>query len=104
MCRTESAERTHPVAKSEITGKDTIMEQTHRVDQSRFGQDKLLAETVVVTRLDKALGWARKYRSEEHTSELQSPCNLVCRLLLEKNKETTEMYVSYILLESVRGC
>src|ERR1039457_7440046 len=25
-------------------------------------------------------------RSEEHTSELQSPCNLVCRLLLEKNK------------------
>src|SRR5688500_5604627 len=28
-------------------------------------------------------------RSEEHTSELQSPCNLVCRLLLEKNKETS---------------
>src|SRR5256885_13329787 len=25
------------------------------------------------------------FRSEEHTSELQSPCNLVCRLLLEKN-------------------
>src|SRR5688500_19153883 len=28
-------------------------------------------------------------RSEEHTSELQSPCNLVCRLLLEKNKRPT---------------
>src|SRR5256885_12178604 len=28
-------------------------------------------------------------RSEEHTSELQSPCNLVCRLLLEENKSTT---------------
>src|SRR5256885_7669243 len=27
-------------------------------------------------------------RSEEHTSELQSPCNLVCRLLLEKKKES----------------
>src|SRR5256885_10825181 len=27
-------------------------------------------------------------RSEEHTSELQSPCNLVCRLLLEKKKRT----------------
>src|SRR5256885_5887138 len=26
------------------------------------------------------------HRSEEHTSELQSPCNLVCRLLLEKKK------------------
>src|SRR2546426_8562988 len=34
--------------------------------------------------------WSRrdllKIRSEEHTSELQSPCNLVCRLLLEKKK------------------
>src|SRR5256885_11949150 len=29
--------------------------------------------------------WSRPDRSEEHTSELQSPCNLVCRLLLEKN-------------------
>src|SRR3989454_2881903 len=32
-------------------------------------------------------------RSEEHTSELQSPCNLVCRLLLEKKKkESTPMH------------
>src|SRR2546426_5043487 len=30
---------------------------------------------------------ARGDRSEEHTSELQSPCNLVCRLLLEKKKK-----------------
>src|SRR5205807_8227576 len=30
---------------------------------------------------------ARGTRSEEHTSELQSPCNLVCRLLLEKKKK-----------------
>src|SRR2546426_8420984 len=29
----------------------------------------------------------RTVRSEEHTSELQSPCNLVCRLLLEKKKK-----------------
>src|SRR5256885_4524212 len=29
----------------------------------------------------------RRGRSEEHTSELQSPCNLVCRLLLEKKKK-----------------
>src|SRR5688500_19777782 len=28
------------------------------------------------------------YRSEEHTSELQSPCNIVCRLLLVKKKHT----------------
>src|ERR1039457_7357916 len=31
----------------------------------------------------------RPNRSEEHTSELQSPCNLVCRLLLEKKKNHT---------------
>src|SRR2546426_2629101 len=31
-------------------------------------------------------GTASTHRSEEHTSELQSPCNLVCRLLLEKKK------------------
>src|SRR2546426_4580788 len=30
--------------------------------------------------------FANPHRSEEHTSELQSPCNLVCRLLLEKKK------------------
>src|SRR2546426_8617780 len=30
---------------------------------------------------------SRNWRSEEHTSELQSPCNLVCRLLLEKKKK-----------------
>src|SRR5256885_12304103 len=33
------------------------------------------------------------HRSEEHTSELQSPCNLVCRLLLEKNKTATTVSV-----------
>src|SRR2546426_8716123 len=31
-------------------------------------------------------------RSEEHTSELQSPCNLVCRLLLEKKNTPTTTY------------
>src|SRR5256885_4151805 len=35
-------------------------------------------------------------RSEEHTSELQSPCNLVCRLLLEKKK----IYSNYITIFS----
>src|SRR2546426_7422011 len=33
-----------------------------------------------------AIGFTAANRSEEHTSELQSPCNLVCRLLLEKKK------------------
>src|SRR5256885_8824155 len=34
------------------------------------------------------LGGVPGVRSEEHTSELQSPCNLVCRLLLEKKKRS----------------
>src|SRR2546426_9099745 len=33
-------------------------------------------------------------RSEEHTSELQSPCNLVCRLLLEKKKKKKHENIS----------
>src|SRR2546426_2784877 len=37
------------------------------------------------------------FRSEEHTSELQSPCNLVCRLLLEKKKKSI---VSDFILEA----
>src|SRR2546426_7533527 len=39
------------------------------------------------------------FRSEEHTSELQSPCNLVCRLLLEK--KTTLSYPDHVLLSIV---
>src|SRR5256885_12040238 len=45
-------------------------------------------------------------RSEEHTSELQSPCNLVCRLLLEKKKRDQLCYWQttdrlYIISQSV---
>src|SRR5256885_15698996 len=36
---------------------------------------------------DSCSGCQQSKRSEEHTSELQSPCNLVCRLLLEKKKK-----------------
>src|SRR5256885_13023516 len=38
------------------------------------------------------IGLHQAARSEEHTSELQSPCNLVCRLLLEKKKKTNKQY------------
>src|SRR5256885_9759947 len=43
---------------------------------------------------DKAVGLRAddpRLRSEEHTSELQSPCNLVCRLLLEKKKKKKQI-------------
>src|SRR5256885_4101417 len=38
----------------------------------------------------RVTGLLHDMRSEEHTSELQSPCNLVCRLLLEKKKKITK--------------
>src|SRR5256885_11984588 len=41
------------------------------------------------------------WRSEEHTSELQSPCNLVCRLLLEKKKNNYNLWPRWFLLSSV---
>src|SRR2546426_7399040 len=54
-----------------------------------------LAGAVTVTYnlfLQLRLGLAR---SEEHTSELQSPCNLVCRLLLEKKKNISNQIVNH---------
>src|SRR5437016_9135751 len=54
----------------------------HRNHTKRAGffvQDQALVE----------LGGCQPFRSEEHTSELQSLTNLVCRLLLEKKKKTT---------------
>src|SRR5260370_13490020 len=60
---------------------------------------------VFVSRFEDALG---RFRSEEHTSELQSHLNLVCRLLLEKKKRsiaatrkrsTTELFKCYPRLE-----
>src|SRR5256885_4287537 len=48
-------------------------------------------------------GAGHVHRSEEHTSELQSPCNLVCRLLLEKKKKNnnTDTY-NYNLKHNIR--
>src|SRR5256885_10953832 len=50
---------------------------------------------VAIGALQPPLGLrAMSARSEEHTSELQSPCNLVCRLLLEKKKKKKNQHVS----------
>src|SRR5256885_7175240 len=55
-------------------------------DQS--GVEKYSTE-VVLQGFNSTLTMLDGRRSEEHTSELQSPCNLVCRLLLEKKKDHT---------------
>src|ERR1039457_1004922 len=43
-------------------------------------------------------------RSEDHTSELQSPCNLVCRLLLEKKKKKYEQFKDNIHQQQLDDC
>src|SRR2546430_9397046 len=60
-----------PLGPREIGGR------VHRARQEQAGQAQL-----------RRLG-ERHFRSEEHTSELQSQSNLVCRLLLEKKKKKT---------------
>src|SRR5256885_3888581 len=58
---------------------DRVEQRLHAlVLEARAAQDR--------GQLDREGGLADR-RSEEHTSELQSPCNLVCRLLLEKKKK-----------------
>src|SRR5256885_9730682 len=63
--------------------RQVVDEKLHNTLETRLGE----AFNTVVQRLEQVhqgLGEMRSLRSEEHTSELQSPCNLVCRLLLEK--------------------
>src|SRR5256885_13174800 len=59
----------------------SYMLQTRRAQRTGLAAGRIAADMV-----DDGLISAD--RSEEHTSELQSPCNLVCRLLLEKKKNS----------------
>src|SRR5256885_3580264 len=61
--------------------------------QVDLGDRHGLVTTLIELGDPELLGLASTLRSEEHTSELQSPCNLVCRLLLEKKKTSlTTLY------------
>src|SRR5256885_7290732 len=55
-------------------------------EAQRLGRDVLIVDTAGRLHIDVEM-MDEVRRSEEHTSELQSPCNLVCRLLLEKKKK-----------------
>src|SRR3989454_1460802 len=70
----------HRVPKGGIIGHEIFGEVTEAPAGSGFNP----GDRVVVEPLSFC-----QQRSEEHTSELQSPCNLVCRLLLEKKKKHT---------------
>src|SRR5256885_7962356 len=61
--------------------------QPARRDGQGAGRGARRHDRPMTTLADHAKQAKQAMRSEEHTSELQSPCNLVCRLLLEKKKQ-----------------
>src|SRR3989454_4954274 len=63
---------------------------THHLPPNKPGQQKPSKDAGAHRFLLRAQKWTR---SEEHTSELQSPCNLVCRLLLEKKKKKKRLLI-----------
>src|SRR5438876_1260535 len=60
-----------------------------------FRSGLLLCPPVAAQIVDRLAASVNDSRSEEHTSELQSPVHLVCRLLLEKKKNKTTLQTSY---------
>src|SRR2546426_1964670 len=75
-----------PTSEAALEQYKLYVEMADRISARRQTANEffLSVNTVIVA----LLGYLRTVqRSEEHTSELQSPCNLVCRLLLEKKKK-----------------
>src|SRR5688500_19460951 len=61
----------------------------HHYELEGWKESQVVVRFWIITMMLVLFGLSTlKLRSEEHTSELQSPCNLVCRLLLEKQKHT----------------
>src|SRR2546426_7460111 len=68
----------------------TTLIAAERIEQCIFlirGHKVMLDRDLAALYGEKTKNLNKAVRSEEHTSELQSPCNLVCRLLLEKKKQ-----------------
>src|SRR5256885_10650067 len=72
-----------------------ISDVLDRVDRGQVATASISGQRILLTDSAGRQSWTIEKessmgstRSEEHTSELQSPCNLVCRLLLEKKKSS----------------
>src|SRR3989475_7089037 len=64
--------------------------------RSRIGTAEIYRVVERIAEVEEAVAIGQIWRSEEHTSELQSQSNLVCRLLLEKKKK--EPYTTTVLV------
>src|SRR5256885_13263014 len=74
----------------------TLFRSRRSLDRTDSGRSAQRRELGFVPETDvdaggQKVGAGSESRSEEHTSELQSPCNLVCRLLLEKKKKNNKL-------------
>src|SRR5436853_4748620 len=82
----------------------TTLFRSHAGDEPRRGRPRAVRPAPRARAARRALRSARaphhrarRARSEEHTSELQSLRHLVCRLLLEKKKKNSETYTDMLL-------
>src|SRR2546430_13320941 len=76
-----------------------VLESLHHLPQGRRGEHGRRRRSLRTGRRASA---GRATRSEEHTSELQSQSNLVCRLLLEKKKNTHSIALSWLASVTIR--
>src|SRR2546426_959991 len=74
---------------------DTLVVLDDRDYRVRLAQAEADLAVALAGVSNKARVGQAEARSEEHTSELQSPCNLVCRLLLEKKKKINNTRIHY---------
>src|SRR5256885_4993218 len=68
--------------------------------RSQHGLDVAQRVFILADDFEQGIGRFEAERSEEHTSELQSPCNLVCRLLLEKKKKISGLMTAGVLFRA----
>src|SRR2546427_6982544 len=100
MCATQA--RRNPCAASHCLSARIASAATRLTSGSWLGSAVAMPPTGTAPRL-RQTATSRRKRSEEHTSELQSQSNLVCRLLLEKKKKdapgalTTEEHKQHVL-------
>src|SRR5688500_19860540 len=96
-CNFKRVQCTPDLLPTDVTGASIFNQKTAEFE---FRPGPIFAQVVLADEINRAtprtqaalleaMAEGRVTRSEEHTSELQSPCNLVCRLLLEKKKIKT---------------
>src|SRR2546426_12662434 len=72
--------------------RSTYRERDHARERARGRDREVARRDPDPSRQAESHGRDAEGRSEEHTSELQSPCNIVCRLLLEKKKKQPHVF------------